>query len=164
MSLHNFALRIIAAVAVLATGHVAWGQGVFHPFAEPIHMDTDWQFFAPLDVNTLTEVSPRKRANTGWFGAYDRTYLWVSRPQTEQSADTGDFGWGNRYDLGFMTEDDKGWLVSFRNIGGPNVYDRVLQERIDRQNANDTNDPNNPIFPPSDRNDPQLLYRAYVLG
>ncbi|GIW99702.1 MAG: hypothetical protein KatS3mg111_3035 [Pirellulaceae bacterium] len=164
MSLHKFALRFIATVAVFAAGHVAWGQGTYHPFAEPISMGTDWQYFAPLDVNTLTEIAPRKRPNTGWFGTYDRTYLWVSRPQTEQSADTGDFGWGNLYSIGFMTEEDKGWFASFRSIGGPNVYDRVLQERVNRLNEDDVFDPNDPVMPPTDRNDPQLGFRAYVLG
>lgn len=142
---------------------VAIGQ-VYHPHGDPLDFDPDWQWFAPVDEWEMEELQPRQRANHGWFGAYDRTYLWLSRPATEQSANTGDFGWGNRYDFGWMGEDDHGWLFSFRNMSGPNVYDRLSVTRIDRVNADDTGDPLNPIFPPEDRNDPQLLYRVYVLG
>ncbi|MEM8733896.1 MAG: hypothetical protein AAGG44_06735, partial [Planctomycetota bacterium] len=164
MSLQNIAWRIFAVVTAMVTGPAAFGQ-VFHPFGDPLDVDPDWQFFAPVDVAELTEMSPRKRNNTGWFGSYDRTYLWVSRPEYAAAANSGDFGWGNRYDVGFMNEEDRGWLVSFRNIGGPNTYNRNTVTRLDRVNANDTGDPvNNPIVPPEDANDPQLGYRAYVLG
>lgn len=162
MSLLNLAWRVVAAVTFMVTTPMAMGQ-VYHPFAEPLDIDPDWQFFAPVDVDAMTELSPRKRANRGWYATYDRTNLWVSRPNVESSANTGDFGWGNRYDVGFMSERDSGWLFSFRNMGGPNVYDRVLVERVNRQNTADT-DPLTPILPDGDRNDPQLGYRAYVLG
>lgn len=163
MSLLNLAWRVVAAVTVMVTGTAVKAQG-FHPFAEPVNVDPDWQFFAPLDVDAMTELSPRKRAHQGWFATYDRTNLWVSRPNTETSANRGDFGWGNRYDVGFMSERESGWLFSFRNMGGPNVYDRVFVNRIDRVNAADTGDPNNPVLPVTDRNDPQLASRAYILG
>ena len=162
MSLQNLTQRILALVVALAA-LPAFGQ-VYHPFGDPLDVNPDWQFFAPVDELEMEEMSPRKRARTGWFASYDRTQMWVSRPETEASRNEGDFGWGNRYDIGIMTEKDNGWLFSFRNMGGPNVYDRVLVERIDRQNANDTGDPNNPVFPPGDRNDPQHGFRTYVLG
>lgn len=136
----------------------------YHPFADPMQFDPDWQFFAPVDVESLAEISPRKRSNVGWFATYDRTYLWTSRPEVEQSKADGDFGWGNRFDLGLMTEDDSGWLFGFRSIGGPNIYDRVYQERIDRVNTADTGDPTNPVAPFLDANDPQFGTRAYILG
>ena len=163
MTLLNIAWRVVAAVTVMVATPTAMGQ-VFHPFAESLEMDPDWQWFAPLDVEELAELNPRNRPNTGWFAAWDRTNLWVSRPQTEVANGIGDFGWGNRYDVGFMSDKDSGWLFSFRNMGGPNVYDRILVERLNQQNTADTGDPNNPVFPPSARNDPQLGYRAYVLG
>ncbi len=164
MSLLNLAWRFIAAVTCIVAAPVVVAD-TFHPFADPMEFDPDWQFFAPVDVEDLMELSPRKRAHVGWFGAYDRTYMWTSRPATEQSAAFGDFAWGNRYDLGFMREDRSGWLVSFRKIGGPNVYDRIYQERINRVNTDDDNDPiGNPIQPPIDGNDQQLGTRAYILG
>lgn len=171
MSLLNLAWRVIAAVTVMVTSPSLMAQGrnlpngpAYHPFAEPLEFDPDWQFFAPVDVDALLEKSPRKRANTGWYGSYDRTYLWVSRPEHEQSRNTGDFGWGNRFDVGFMTSEHTGWLASFRHIGGPNTYDRIYQERINRVNTADTNSLTNPVNPFIDRNDPQLGTRAYILG
>ncbi len=163
MSLLNLTWRVIAAVTVMVASPAAMGQ-VHHPFGKPMEFDPDWQFFAPVDVDSIMELSPRNRANEGWFATYDRTYLWVSRPSTEQSSNDGDFGWGNRFDLGLMTDKRSGWLLSFRNMGGPNVYDRTYQERIDRFNANDVNDPNAPVQPFLDANDPQLGTRAYILG
>ena len=163
MSLHKIAWRIVAIVTALVTSPAAIAQ-VYHPHGDPLDVDPDWQFFAPVDMHEMIELQPRQRANHGWFVAYDRTNLWVSRPNVEQSANKGDFGWGNRYDIGFMSDDDHGWLFSFRNMGGPNVYDRILVERIDRINPNDTGDPLNPVLPTWDENDPQLGYRAYVLG
>ncbi len=171
MSLLNLAWRVIAAVTVMVTSPSLMAQGrnlpngpAFHPFAEPLEFDPDWQFFAPVDVDAMLEKSPRKRAHTGWYATYDRTYLWVSRPETEQSRNTGDFGWGNRFDLGFMTSERSGWLASFRHIGGPNVYDTIYQERINRVNTADTNSLTNPVNPFIDRNDPQFGTRAYILG
>ncbi|MEZ6134207.1 MAG: hypothetical protein R3C53_04760 [Pirellulaceae bacterium] len=165
MSLLNLAWRFIAAVTCVVAAPAVLAEDVFHPFADPMEFDPDWQFFAPVDVDSMMELSPRKRAHVGWFGSYDRTYLWLSRPETEQSASAGDFGYGNRYDVGLMRENRSGWLFSFRNTGGPNVYDRVYQERIDRFNANDVNDPiTAPVQPFLDANDPQLGTRAYILG
>lgn len=164
MSLQKFTWRCLAVLTVLVAGPTARAQ-VYHPFADPLDVNPDWQWFAPVDVDEMTELSPRKRANYGWYGAYDRTHLWMSRPRVEESANDGDFGWGNRYDIGFMSDEtESGWLVSLRMMTGPNSYDRRLVNRIDRENTDDTGDPNNPIFPVSDRNDPQLGYRAYVLG
>ncbi|MEZ6075370.1 MAG: hypothetical protein R3C56_06780 [Pirellulaceae bacterium] len=102
----------------------------------------------------------RKRANTGWFATYDRTHLWVSRPATEASANTGDFGWGNRFDVGFMTTERTGWFASFRHISGPNMYDNIYQERLNRVNTDDTNSLTDPVQPFIDANDPQLGTRA----
>ncbi|MEM7476929.1 MAG: BBP7 family outer membrane beta-barrel protein [Planctomycetota bacterium] len=163
MSLQNFTWRVIAVLTAIVASPAALGQ-VYHPLGDVLDVDPDWQWFAPVDVEEMLERSPRKAAAHGWFAAYDRTNLWVSRPSVELSAGRGDFGWGNRWDVGFMNDKDSGWLVSFRSMGGPNTYDRITVNRVDRINANDTGDPANPILPPEDRNDPQLGYRAYVLG
>lgn len=163
MSLQNFHWRVVAVLTAIVASPTAFGQ-VYHPLGDVLDVNPDWQFFAPVDVTEMLERSPRKTASTGWFATYDRTNLWVSRPEVEASSARGDFGWGNRWDVGFMNEEESGWLVSFRSMGGPNVYDRVLQERVNRVNEDDVNDPADPLFPPDDRNDPQLGFRAYVLG
>ncbi len=170
MSLLNLAWRVIAAVTVMVTSPSLMAQGrqlpngpAYHPFAEPLEFDPDWQFFAPVDVDAMLEKSPRKRAHTGWYATYDRTYMWVSRPETEASRNTGDFGWGNRFDVGFMTSERSGWLASFRHMGGPNVYDTIYQERINRVNTDDVNSLTDPVQPFIDANDPQLGTRVYIL-
>jgi hypothetical protein len=163
MSVLNLFKRLVAIVALMAFSPSVFGQ-VYHPFAEPLEFNPDWQFFAPVDVDSLMELPSRKRANTGWFGTYDRTYMWVSRPNVEQSKADGDFTSGNRYDLGFMTDDRSGWLFSMRHIGGPNVYQNIYQERINRDNTNDTGAQPNTVNPFIDQNDPQYRTRVYILG
>lgn len=164
MSVLNLFKRLIAIVALVAVSPSVFGQ-VYHPFAEPLEFNPDWQFFAPVDVDLLMELPSRKRANTGWFGTYDRLYTWVSRPEVEQSKADGDFTWGNRYDLGFMTDDRSGWLFSMKHIGGPGAYENVYQERINRADLDDTGPLNpTPVIPFIDQNDPQYGTRVYILG
>ena len=94
MSLLKLTWRVIAVVTIMVASSAVEADDVFHPFADPLEFDPDWQFFAPVDVDAMMELKPRKRAHTGWFGAYDRTFLWASRPETESSRNTGDFGSG----------------------------------------------------------------------
>lgn len=163
MSFLNLAWRVIAAVTVVVTGPAVMAQ-TYHPFADPMQFDPDWQFFAPVDVEAMTELSPRKRSNIGWFGTYDRTYLWTSRPEVEDSRSQGDYGWGNRFDFGLMTDEENGWLFSMRRMSGPNVYHETYTERFDRVQTGDVGDPINPFVPFVDANDPELGTRAYVLS
>ncbi|MBX3420305.1 MAG: hypothetical protein KF752_01990 [Pirellulaceae bacterium] len=123
MSLHRQTWRWIAVVACLMVAPIARGQVHFDqlPFADPLEFKPDWQWFAPVDSFSLAELSPRKRANTGFFGTYDVTSLWVTRPASFNADASprgvaGDFGWGHRVDVGFMRENDHGWLGSFRSM------------------------------------------------
>ncbi len=162
MSVLKMFKRLVALVAFMAFSPSVFGQ-VYHPFAEPLEFNPDWQFFAPVDVDSLMELPNRKRANTGWFGTYDREYLALSRPNISQSAANSDFGWGNRYDLGFMTDDRTGWLVSARHFGA-NTFETQYQERINRVNTADTGAQPNPVTPFIDQNDPQFRTRVYLLA
>lgn len=54
----------------------------------------------------------------------------------------GDFTWGNRYDFGYMTEDEHGWYASITHVAGPAESLHVRQERINRDSPTDT--PTNP--------------------
>jgi hypothetical protein len=67
-----------------------------------------------------------------------------------QTGYDGDFTWGNRYDFGYMTEDDHGWYASHTHVAGPAESLHVRQERINRINTND--DPANPDPILQDRN------------
>ena len=125
-----------------------------HPFIDPLAFDPDWQFFAPAEVG---EFGGGPDLNTGWFSSYTRLYMWVSRPddqaaitqfplgnapQTLGSDVGGDFGWGTRYEVGYMTDEDHGWHGSLWRIGGPHVNQVVRMERInvsqplDEENTN----------------------------
>lgn len=158
MSVLKIARRLVAIVALVAVSPAVMGE-TFHPFAEKIDYNPDWQFFAPVDLDELSQMPSRKRANVGWYAAYDRTYMWTSRPETEQSKAFGDSAHGNRWDVGFMTSNRSGWLASFRHIGGPNEYHNVYQQRINIVNEN-----NPPIIPQIDENDRTYGSRVYILG
>jgi hypothetical protein len=149
------------------------------PFIEPMTFDPDFQFFAPAGVDRL---GGEIEASIGWFATYDRTYTYVTRPQDEPSYTQGDFTWGNRFNIGYMTAEDHGWHASFMNIDGPNSF-RVLEaERINVFLPDDTvnGDPDavdlrgggaggggqqpaavQPGFPLRDRNDPVTQDRTY---
>lgn len=104
-----------------------YNPDVAQPFIEPFTFQSDLQFFAPAEVD---RINSEIEASTGWYATYDRAYIYVTRPQAESSYAEGDFTWGNRIDLGYMTEEDHGWLISFLHIDGPNNYQILEQERI----------------------------------
>lgn len=58
----------------------------------------------------------------------------------------GDFTWGNRYDFGYMTEDEHGWYCSMLHIAGPAESLHVRQERLNRINGGDTGTTPDPIL------------------
>ncbi len=101
----------------------------FHPFAESMDIDPDYQWFAPVDLMELEELSARKRANRGWFVAYDRLHFGLDRPDTNGISSKIDMTWGNRWDFGFMGDSDRGWLFSAMHVSGPNVYNDVRHLR-----------------------------------
>ena len=109
----------------------------FNPFIEPDEFDPDLQFFAPAQVSDFGGGDP---PNTGFYFTYDRMYINVSRPDGDPSFDDvgdGDFSWGNRCDLGFMTEDHVGWGSSIWHLDGPNELLAIRQERLGRFNEDD---------------------------
>lgn len=161
MSMFNQVCRLVAILALAAIPSTVRGQA-WHPFADPMEFDPDWQFFAPVDADYLEELSPRKRAHIGWFGTYDRSYTLVSRSNQESGG--GDFTWANRYEFGLMNQKDSGWLFTHRHMGGPNIYDKVYQPRINQINTADTENFVNPLFPSNQRNDTVFRERAYALG
>jgi hypothetical protein len=135
------------------------GKKAHTPFA-PVKFDIDWQPFAPADISEYGS-SPKRRY--GFFASYERLYWAISKPPRatigseaaeglyfepsanldifeRNSFDTGvfngDFGWGNRYDLGWIDTDNYGWLVSilsnlsqnqtYQNAGGNILFDDPL--------------------------------------
>lgn len=146
------------ATTVLMTAS-ALGQQ-YQPLIEPDYFQPDFQFFAPAEYN---EYGGEPQPNTGWFMTYDRMYVWLSRPKTEQSYTEGDFTWGNRFDVGYMTDENHGWLLTGTDINGPNAADVLQVERINRWVPlfDDEGDDPAPVFPAVDRDDPYTFERTY---
>lgn len=91
------------------------------PFTDPLTFNSDFQLFATPDVSTYGGPPPAK---IGWFFAYDRQYMTVNRgEQTKLGGDPfarpfdGGWVWGNRFDFGYMTQENHGWSMTWSNIG-----------------------------------------------
>lgn len=82
------------------------------PAATPGVYNYDFQVFSPVEFSNGKELEP----NTGFYFSFDRLYTSFSGG--------GDFGgkaayaWGNRYDFGFMNDDDDGWSFIYEQSEG----------------------------------------------
>ena len=121
---------VLAAMAV--AGQVGMSQEGYHPFSEPMAFDPDWQFFAPVQMQDLQDLTARQRANNGFYVAYDRMQIGLNRSDTEAASNKIDFTWGNRFDFGWMNSKESGWMFSTSNVSGPNVYNQYEQIRLNQ--------------------------------
>jgi len=107
-------------LAIVGTSAAAHAQH-YQPFIDPGYFgNPDFQFFAPPEVSDFSGGEP---PNTGIYASYDRTYVNVSRPSDETSFNSegqGDFTWGNRWEIGYMTEEKSGWQGFLWHVNGPN--------------------------------------------
>lgn len=163
-------LRTLAFLGTAATANIGLAQvaetdlhGQPLPFQDPFAFDPDFQWFEPLYQADIEDMKPKQRANYGWYGAYDRMSLWVSRSDDAPGEHLLDRSWGNRYDLGFMTEEDSGWSSTLFTVDGPNAYDTVRTYRLNLRNDTEqvvvlgrggTGTPRYSIFPQFIRNTP----------
>ena len=129
------------------------------PFVDLNYFSTDSQFFAAADIDSY---GGGPTTSSGWFASFDRMYLYVSRPNAEESNTQGDMTWGNRIDLGYMTEEKHGWLISMQNITGPNSMERIRQERNNRF-MDDASPQDEAVDPPQDNNNRESGARDYFL-
>ncbi len=97
------------------------------PFVDPGTFKYDWQMFAPAEVDY---IGNDPNIPIGFFFNYDRTFLSVTRPDAidvgRSETFSGDPFSGNRYEFGYMTEGDHGWLVSLMNSKGGFVLNPQL--------------------------------------
>ena len=120
----------LAAAVVVCTISTASAQDLLPAFMTPgeyspsgttapysTAFDGDLQFFTPFEDGAFGDLQAEP---IGWFGQYKRCYWNVSAPEQSQQAD-GDFGWGNRYDIGFTTPDGAGWMCDILDMSGPNL-------------------------------------------
>jgi len=129
------------------------------PFVDLNYFSTDSQFFAAADID---DYGGGPSPSTGWFATFDRMYMYVCRPNAEDSSTQGDMTWGNRIDLGYMTEEKHGWLISMTNITGPNATIRNRQERNNRF-MEDASPQDVAVDPPQDNNNRETGARDYFL-
>lgn len=93
------------------------------PFIDPGVFDYDFQVFSPADITSFGDAPA---PNVGFWFTYDRVVFDVGRPSGEipeggsfnSSPWEGDEYWGNRWDGGYMTEDDHGWMFSAIRLNG----------------------------------------------
>lgn len=90
------------------------------PFAAPGVFDYDTRAFAPLEFTNNKEIEPKK----GFYFTLDRIYASVTRAGGNIGVDTNqvrtgsEFIWGTRYDLGYFTDNDDGWGITFQDQEG----------------------------------------------
>src|SRR6202043_1755894 len=80
---------------------------------EPGNID-DMQLFAPAD---LSEYGDFPRPNVGPWFQYDRIYWSTHQPKAQTFPVNNEymdaaFQWGNRFEIGYMLDDDTGWMTS----------------------------------------------------
>lgn len=91
------------------------------PFAEPGIFDYDAQVFAPVEFANFGELAP----NTGFYAVAERAYFSISRGGPRDVLPIGviqsdipvgnDYGWGNRFQIGWMGESGSGWGINYEN-------------------------------------------------
>lgn len=180
MSVRKLTFGLLAAAALLLGQQDAKAQE-YLPVADPFRFDPDFRWFEPVYEQDLADLKPMKRANTGWFGSFDRMHLYFSRPDVDilregvgrDYEDGFDRGWGNRLELGYMLEERNGWSATWHSISGPNAYESILVERLDRLNEDDLAGPDDDgggnfdqfgrLLPSADRNLEQFNERLYEL-
>ena len=158
MSVLQRTIRMFVLAALAVAGQAGFSQEGYHPFSEPMSFDPDWQFFAPVQMQDLQDLTARQRANTGFYVAYDRMQIGLNRSDTEQASNKIDFTWGNRFDFGWMNSKESGWMFSALNVSGPNVYNQFVQQRLNQFIPSATNVT---LLPPFQNDD--ALLRQFII-
>jgi hypothetical protein len=127
MTIYRPCVWILGLIATIAVASSVQAQRIerfsdHDVIAQPFGdwtFDYDWQPFSPvIDYEYGNEPLEGKY---GWFFTYDRLYWNVTRSENAPAEFDGDFSWGNKFDLGYMTEDDHGWYFSAQYLKGPNI-------------------------------------------
>lgn len=124
MSLRKLTASLLTALVMLSGFSTASAQ-TGGPVQDPFTFDPDFRWFEPIYDMDLADLKPKKRAATGWFGTYDRLLMYGSRPELNVNAANADQlgetlmdrGYGHRYEVGFMTDQDSGWCFTSTEIG-----------------------------------------------
>ncbi|MCA9178516.1 MAG: hypothetical protein KDB14_28845 [Planctomycetales bacterium] len=143
--------QVLLAVGLLMCCSTAWSQdGGVTPLIGEYYFSNDHQYFAPA---VWEDLGRNRKANTGWYGAISRMRVYVSRQGDETrivGPDGGDWAWGNRVDLGYMTEADHGWAFSAYDIdpsgSGIELIRRPQLNRVNEDELDILEDPTTVAF------------------
>ncbi|MCC9604721.1 hypothetical protein LOC68_26590 [Blastopirellula sp. JC732] len=125
-------LLFVAAYSLAASTAFAQYDQVYPgfntPFTDMPIEDYDFQWFAPpiTEVYGQDGIDPK----TGPFFDYHRVYLNVTRGEAAPDNAQGDVTWGNKLDMGWMSEEGHGWLLRTLHIDGPQVAERNVGSTI----------------------------------
>ena len=116
MAIHRKTIWLASLATVLLSASLATAQK-YQPFG-PLEYQHDAQPFAPFDSESFGNDPGLFE---GWFANFDRLYWAIGSPDkgavgaAGTTNDTGYlrnlFGWGNRYEVGYV-DGDKGWIFS----------------------------------------------------
>ncbi|MEM6691088.1 MAG: hypothetical protein AAF664_16790 [Planctomycetota bacterium] len=164
-------LAITAAGAIFASASLmpVHAEGLLQnaPPADPFAFDPDFRWFEPVQDFDLIDMKPKYRAPHGWFATYDRLYLYGSRPETDDEIETEfllDSGYGHRYEVGFMNEDDRGWSFNYTEhmvVENFTVRAEAANRFLDPANATSTDPTFGFIRPPGGGNNLGSDYRFF---
>jgi hypothetical protein len=161
MSILQRTIRLFVLGAAAMAGQLGFADTGYHPFSEPVRFDPDWQLFAPIYLQDVEDMTARQRAPHGLFLTYDRIYTGVSRPENLDRSYVLDGTWGNRWDFGWMNDQESGWYFSTQQITGPNVYNGYTQLRLNGVTDDDDGDITDPFLPTDFGNDPITRQRTF---
>lgn len=124
-------LFVAASSLAASTAFAQYDQvypGFYTPFTDVPVEDYDFQWFAPPITESYGQdgIDPK----TGPFFDYHRAYLNVSRGEAAPDNSQGDVTWGNKLDIGWMSEAQHGWLLQTLHIDGPQVAERNVGSTI----------------------------------
>ena len=117
MRMHTVVCWSTLCVTMLVAASTASAQH-YQPFGD-LEMHYDMQLFSPPIIDEYGDepVAP----NYGWFADYNRAYVRLTRPDNVATHFQEDGTWGNIWNLGYMTEDNHGWLVSILHFNKTSV-------------------------------------------
>lgn len=127
-------LPLILLLGVVAT--TTADAQVYQPFGPLLgeEFDHDWQIFAPAEISSF---GGGPDPNYGLFTTYDRMHVGSGRSNETPAPFEGDWAYGNRFNFGYMTEDDHGWLMEVMKVSefqnGPGAYTQLTSVEVMKQ-------------------------------
>ena len=168
MSVRKLTAGVLTILAMLGSVTSANAQEHFNdlPPVDPFAFDPDFRWFEPVYNMDLADMKAKHRAPTGWFATYDRLNLYASRPEllVNVNGETKlDSGWGDRYEVGYMTPEKKGWTFTATTYGVSESF-LVREEAANRQDLDDIIANTRLDILPFEGNIPGTNYRFFDVG